>query len=247
MVEYKVGFGKGEVFMKKVDEIMKTIDEQVDHSVMPWVSKIMRKYFVFFSSALIFSLLFIFTYRIVKERPYHMAAVIKSDLEQIEKHLAIIDKECNILAMVSERIPIDFLNIEKFSGSMVGCLNLAYPEKWKGPYLHRNPTLQGTFYDLVKARDGLFIIPGKGVRLPNGLIVEKDIKISHETSVKKLIKQGGVLFYKGEALARMIKFPVGDWDPYLLKDQNFEKVNSALKEFHDALPFTQNEHEHTTA
>lgn len=228
--------------MKKADDFMKNVDEQVERHMPTAFFGFMKKYFVYFSSLLILAITGIFVYQVLRERPYYLASVIKSDLEQIEKTLTEIDKVCNILSVASNHATVDFLNVEKFAGSMVGCLNLAYPKRWKGPYVQRNPTLQGFFYELVKTRDGLYIVPGRGVKLPNGLIVGKHFEIDVSAPVVQMLRAGGQLNYNGEQLARKIKFVIGDWDSPLVEAAGtFERITKALKEFSDALPFVQND------
>jgi hypothetical protein len=233
------------VVMKKVDNFMKSVDakvENVEHHIPTKVFAFIKKYFVYFSSLLLATIACIFVYQVLKERPYYLTTVIRSDFEQIEKNLTAIDTECNILSIVSTRAQIDFLNIEKFAGSMVGCLNLAYPAKWKGAYMQRNPTLQGIFYELAKTADGFYIVPGHGVKLPNGLIVGKHFEINTSFPIVQMLQPGGKLNYKGEPLARKVKFIIGNWDsPMTDSAGTFDRVSKALKEFSDALPFVQNE------
>ncbi len=226
--------------MKKADDFMKSVDYQVEHHVPTTLFTFFKKYFVYFSSFLLVATLGLFVYQVLKERPLYLATVIKSDLSQIEKNLGIIDKDCNILSIVSERAYVDFLNIEKFSGSMVGSLNLAYPAKWKGPYLRRNPTLQGLFYEIIKTRSGVYLVPGHGVKLPNGMVVGRNFEVTYDAPIEKLLQSGGALNYKGEALARKIKFTIGDWDTPTMANSTIESIRKVLKEFNDALPFAQN-------
>ncbi len=226
--------------MKKIDDFMKNIDTQVEQHMPTAFFAFMKKYFVYFSSFLLIGITGLFVYQVLKERPYYLATVIKSDLDQIEKNLNAIDKSCNILS-ITPRAFIDFLNVEKFAGSMVGCLNLAYPDKWKGPYVQRNPTLQGIFYELVKTRDGFYIVPGSGVKLPNGLIVGKHFEVDRSAPIQQMVRPGGQLNYKGDSLARKIVFVIGDWDSPLRKTAGaFEKISDMIKEFSDALPYAQN-------
>lgn len=226
--------------MKKVDDFIKNVDYQVEHHLPTSFFSFFKKYFVYFSSFLLLGTLGLFVYQVLKERPLYLATVIKSDLEQIEKNLAAIDKTCNILSITPERAYIDFLNIEKFSGSMVGCLNLAYPAKWAGPYMRRNPTLRGIFYEIVKTRDGVYIVPGHGVKLPNNMIVGKHFELTYATPIAQMLQPGKQLNYKGEPLARKLKFAIGDWDTPTMTNSTIESIHKVLKEFSDALPFAQN-------
>lgn len=224
--------------MKKFDDLMHDIDEKVDKKIGPaWA--FLQKYFVLFSASLLAILFAIFLYRVFHNRPYVLTTVIKSDLANIENILRQIDKECNILDIRQEAALIDFLTVEKFTGSTIGCLNLAYPAKWRGPYMSVNPTVQTKFYQIVRSREGFFVIPGKGVTLPNGLVIGKDIVITPEVSIKQMLLRGGRLNYLGEALGFQIGFKIGDWDKRKPSEDALERANEVLKEFNEALPFAQ--------
>lgn len=224
--------------MKKLDELINSIDEKVDKKFGP-ISKKIRKYFAIFSATLLASLFVIFLVKTSKEGPAQLATIIQNDIEQIEKILTNIDTTCNILSFNYDSLRIDFFTVEKFVGSTIGCLNLAYPGKWEGPYMRRNPTLQGKFYEVIRAKDGFFIAPGLGVKLPNGQIVGKDFIITPKTSMTELLADDGPLSYKGQKLARKIEFKIGDWDSVFTQTTTVDKINTALKEFNDAMPFTK--------
>jgi len=225
--------------MKKFDEIMEDVDQKVDRKLSPFY-RFMQRYFTVFSVTLLSVLMLIFIGRIFYSRPYFLASIIKEDLVMIDRCLAKIDKECNILDIRPDNATIDFLTVEKFVGSMVGCLNLAYPERWKGPYVRVTPTLQSRPYEIVHTHEGLFIVPGKGTKLPNGLVINKDFKCDYQSSIIKMIKPGGQLHYKGEAFAIQLKFKVGDWDSPRLTPETMQKANKFLDEFNKALPYTEN-------
>ena len=218
--------------MKKVDEFIKTVDARIEQHGENIFFDFFKKYFVYFSSMVLLSVFGIFVYQILRERPLFLATVITSDLVQIERHLNEIDRDCNILSILPERA-----NVGKFAGSTIGSLNLAYPEKWQGPYMRRNPTIHGIFYELVRTREGVYIVPGRGVTLPNGLVVGKDFEITFATEVNTMLQPGGQLSYKNEPLAKMLQFKIGDWDSPMFQHSTYDKVRKALQEFNDALPF----------
>jgi len=226
--------------MKKIDDLMEDIDRKVDRKMSP-VYSFMQRYFTVFSATLLSVLLLIFIARIFYNRPYFIASVIKEDLVMIEQVLAKIDKDCNILSIRPDNAVVDFLTVEKFVGSTVGCLNLAYPERWKGPYLRRNPTIQSRPYEIVHTKEGLFIVPGRGTKLPNGFVVGKDFKIDYQSSIITMVKPSGPLNYEGEAFANRLNFKIGDWDAQRLTPETIEKVNKVMEEFNKALPYTHND------
>jgi hypothetical protein len=226
--------------MKKLDEIINSLDRKVDKNFGP-ITKKLKQYFTVFSATVIASLFVIFLVKTSKEGPFQLAAIIENDLEQIEKVLTNIDTTCNILSFNYDSLLINFFTVEKFVGSTIGCLNLAYPGKWEGPYMQRNPTLQGKFYEVTRTKEGFFITPGVGVKLPNGQIIGKDFVITTNTSMNDLLLDDGAMNFKGQKLARKIEFKIGDWDSVFTQTTTVDKINSALKEFNDAMPFTQSE------
>ena len=56
-----------------------------------------------------------------------------------------------------------------------------------------------------------------------------------------LLADGGPMNYKGQELARKIEFKIGDWNSVFTQTTTVDKINSALKEFNSAMPFTQSE------
>jgi hypothetical protein len=230
--------------MKKIDKFLDSVDESIEKKISPvWL--VIQKYFVFFSTSLLVLLLMIFFLKIYQDTSGVRSAVISEDLDRLEQILNRIDKECNILSIRTQGADLNFFTVEKFAGSNVGCLNLAYPKNWRGPYLRQDPTIDGRFYEIVRANDGYFIVPGQGVKLPNDMIMGKDIVINNHTRVYDLLKPGGKLNFKGQALATQLKFKIGDWDykkpkamPIKTID-TFEGTGATIKEFSEALPYTQ--------
>lgn len=224
--------------MKNLDKIVHDFDVQVDKKMTPvWV--FMQKYFVIFSASFLTILMSVFLIRVLTDRTQILTTVIQDDLANIEKILGQIDKDCNILDIRSSSAVIDFLTVEKFSGSTVGPLNLAHPHKWKGAFLSQNPTIQQKFYEIVHAKDGYFVIPGQGVKLPNELVMGKDVIINNETLVGPMLQKGGQLYYKGQACAAKIIFKIGDWDTSRPNNATIKEVDEVLREFNEALPFAQ--------
>ncbi len=227
--------------MKKIDDVIRTLDAQVDRHGAP-VKIFLKKYFTMFSSTMLLALAVIFIFRLANNKPYFLASVMSEDLQKMAKILKKIDKHCNILNISCQHCQIDFLTVEKFTGSEIGCLNLAYPDKWKGPYFSTNPRIQQKHYELVNIDEGLFIVPGNGVQLPNGYVMGKDVVISRTTPIKKLIAQDGLLNYKGQALAYHLVFKIGDWDSSRTTPEELDRVNSLFKEFNEAMSFTMSEY-----
>jgi hypothetical protein len=149
--------------------------------------------FVFLFGISIFSLIY--------KSNANTAAMIEKDLHQFVDIFKQIDKDCKILNFDYTLNRINFLNVKSFSGSEVGAINLAFPQHWKGPYVADNPTIQGEEYLIVVTHKGYFVVPGTGVRLPNGKIVGRDVVLNKDADIEAMMKIGGVLNYKGTPLA----------------------------------------------
>lgn len=222
--------------MNRFARLLHTIDERVDKRndrLMSFVSH----YFPVVSATILGSLLLLFVHQIVSERPFLYTAIIQTDLERISRSLNAIDSSCSITDITTDRLPITFLNVEKFTGKELGGLVLGHPELWHGPYAHENPMLQTHPYELVKGEDGYYIVPGAGVQLPNGKKMGVDVVISVQTDVASLTKEGGVLNYQGYLLARPLL--LGQEEKPVVTERA-DHLNDMIKEFSDALPYAYN-------
>src|SRR5205085_10289622 len=97
--------------------------------------------------------------------------IMACDIARLKDVFQKIHKDCVIIDFDAQKNPINFLNVAAFSGSEVGPMNLAHPEKWQGPYLHDNPTIYHIAYQVVSTKQGYFVTPGDGVTLPNKKII----------------------------------------------------------------------------
>lgn len=199
-----------------------------------------KKIFPIFSSVILVLIFIFFIYRHLKYTPLDEAVLIESDLNTIVDKLTQIDKECSILDFKYDRNFIDFLTIKSFISSEVGALNLAYPEKWNGPYLPDILRVQDKVYEVVKSRDGYYVVPGRGVILPNKLEMGKEIIIDDKTNVSALLKKGEPLNFNGIELARKLNFIIGDW-PVEGPKPATEKFNETFEELGENLPYVKNE------
>lgn len=225
--------------MKFFDKVISKIDAVVDRHTSTWKRLIMR-HFAVFSTLFFAGMLAFFFYRFFVNKPEFMAGIVSDDLSVLSKIIESIDKDCNILSIANNDGVLDFLTVEKFVGSQVGCLNLAHPDKWKGPYVQRNITMQGKYYNLMKTKEGLFVIPGRGVELPSGRVMGKSLIVTPDTSIKMLLKPNGSLYYQGHALAMEINIEIGDWDGPGLSSQKMKKIGDTIDEFNKAIPLALN-------
>lgn len=130
--------------------------------------------------------------------------VLVNNIEKLKKIFDRIDQEAGILSFRYDKNYIDFLNVEKFSGSEIGSINLRHPDKWKGPYLKDVLTYKGEPFMVARTATGYYIVPGENVKLGNGKIIGKDIVISSKTDMEKLMRDPKGLMYKNQPLAAKI-------------------------------------------
>ncbi len=155
---------------------------------------------ILISSALLTGLFFLTWYQFTKEARIIINQVIVGDITQLKAIFDKIDTECGILGFDHEKNYIDFLTVKSFVSSEVGAMNLIMPEKWQGPYVQDNPTIQSKKYEIVLTKKGYYIVPGTGVQLSNGKIMGKDIIITSTTDIDELINEQDGLHYQGKAL-----------------------------------------------
>jgi len=128
--------------------------------------------------------------------------IMVEDIDNLKSIFDRIHATCNIISFDYQKNRINFLNVKEFVGSEVGPMNLAYPDKWEGPYVEDNPTMQTLEYQVVKTRKGYFVTPGDGVELPNGKVIGKDIPLTEDTDIEQLMHTE--LMIDGKALAAPI-------------------------------------------
>jgi hypothetical protein len=117
---------------------------------------------------------------------HYQTVIMTSHLVQLASIFKDINATAGITDFEHQRNYIDFLNVKKFKGSTLGSMNLTNPDRWRGPYVTKNPTLQEKYYEIVLTDQGYFIAPGYGVVLANGKIVGKDIDIASLTHANSL-------------------------------------------------------------
>lgn len=225
--------------MGKINRTLAKIDRKVDKN-LGFLRKFFSKYFPVVSTLFFALLVIVFVAKIFYSRPRIIASIIEDDIKLIALALEKIDAKCSILTIEGDHNEVDFLNVEKFSGSQVGPIGLAYADRWEGPYLRINPTFQETFYEIVKAKDGIFVMPGRGAVLPSGLEIGKDFIVGTGTEVEKMTKEGGPLTFKGKKFASKLLFTIGDWETWQIKEETVKDIDRMIKEFNDAMPFTCN-------
>lgn len=135
-----------------------------------------------------------------------LADQIAQDIKKLAEIFVAINTSCTILNFDAQQTPINFLNIKKdgFVGSQVGSMDLQYPQKWQGPYLVQHPQVQNIEYMVVKTKQGYFVTPGNGVRLPNGKIIGKDIILDMNADIDTFSHDDHLLAFKGNPLAAVI-------------------------------------------
>ena len=136
---------------------------------------------------------------------YVTGSIISEEVKRLATIFNKINRECTILGFDNQQNPINFLNVGSFEGSEVGPMNLKFPEKWAGPYVKDNPTMQGKEFMVVKTDYGYFVTPGNGVKLPSGKVIGKNILLSFDVDIDSLVNNKGALVFKGKALAKKLE------------------------------------------
>ena len=145
----------------------------------------------------------LFNWRVTSKE--YLADLISRDISTLASIIERIDKDCKILSFDYQKNKINFLTVKTFVSSEVGPLNLAYQDKWKGPYLDDNPSYQGKNYILVKTKQGYFVTPAEDVTLPNGNIIGKDIMLDENADIDEMIKNEKQLRFNNKPLAVKLK------------------------------------------
>jgi hypothetical protein len=156
--------------------------------------------------------------RLVYQSRIESSEIMTEDIQRLAEIIMRINERCKILDVDLQKTPIDFLTVAKFVGSHVGSINLAYPERWEGPYLHANPTIQGKEYQIVRTKKGYFITPGDGVILTNGKMVGKDIILDEDADIRTLMKSDQAFKHKDGSLAMEIPIKKGMLHELLFED-----------------------------
>lgn len=144
--------------------------------------------------------------------------MIAEDIQKLGDIFARIHNECKIIDFEHQKNYIDFLTVESFVGSEVGLMNLTYPEKWQGPYINDNPTMQEKYYMIVVTDKGHYIVPGDGgphcaesgnfgVKLANGKIIGRDIEFTSKSDIEAMMRDPQQLLSDAGALA--VRIAVG--------------------------------------
>jgi hypothetical protein len=137
---------------------------------------------------LLIGLFGVFLFEFGYTRRQRAAKKIVQDITELSALLHAIDTTCGIVKFASQKTQIDFLVAGKLVGSEISGMHLARPEKWQGPYLDANPTMQGIEYQIVHTKDGYFITPGDGVLMPNAKRVGIDVETNYSANIPLLSK-----------------------------------------------------------
>lgn len=161
-----------------------------------------KKYLIPIGTSLLLASLFVIALVNVFFRSKQLTGtLIADDVAKLAYIFKRIDQTCSIIDFDYQKNNINFLNVGSFTGSEVGPMNLTYPEKWEGPYLDDNPTMQDKEYQVVYTKKGYFVVPGDGVKLPNGNVVGVDIILDEDADIATLMRDKNGLTFQGKALA----------------------------------------------
>lgn len=156
--------------------------------------------------AIIFGLIAfsIATFRGRKARDRGIA--IAQDITRLACIFQQIDATAGIAGFDFPKNEINFLNIKKdgFVGSEVGSMNLIRPARWEGPYVNEVSSLQEQNYMVVRTKQGYFITPRDGIKLPNGKVMGKDIILDENADIETMMQDDALLAHNGAPLAAKI-------------------------------------------
>ena len=165
----------------------------------------MKKYLItLISSGLFLTLFFIAVGTFWYQGQRRSDVLIADNVIKLAKIFNQIHNTCKIIDFEHQKNFIDFLNVKSFAGSEVGPMNLTYPKKWQGPYLLDNPTVQEKYYQVVRTKQGHFIVPGPGVKLFNGKVIGTDIILDENSDIKTMVQDEQFLNFRGRPLAVQI-------------------------------------------
>ncbi len=136
--------------------------------------------------------------------------LITRDIQVLTDIFKQIHETCTIIDFDYQKNRINFLNVGSFIGSEVGPMNLVHPERWQGPYVADNPTMQAIEYQVVRTKKGYFITPGQNVKLPNGKIIGTDVILDEDANIAAMMQDEQALMYQDATLAAPLPLgPVG--------------------------------------
>lgn len=151
-----------------------------------------------------FLLLFLFSVSLLTiwyQSKINTEIIIARDVAMLASLFKNIDETCKIIDFKYNHNYIDFLNVIAFEGSEVGTMILQRPQQWKGPYVRENLTIQGKLYQVIKNKNGYYVVPGDGVKLQNGMVIGKDIKLNMQDDIEQMIQEQGMMNFQGKPLA----------------------------------------------
>lgn len=140
---------------------------------------------------------------------------IAQDISQLSDIFNQINQTCKILEFKNKKESINFLTVKEFSGSLLGSMLLREPNNWQGPYLDENLTIEGREYQIIRAKNGYYILPGDGVSLSNEQIINKTLNINKYTDIENLMKDPKYLLSEGKPLAAYVNM---SQNPELIKN-----------------------------
>lgn len=160
-------------------------------------------------------------YRFYRNAQQATNRIAAEQVKTLVKILRKIDDTCGIVSITRDRSVIDFLTVKSFVGSEVGPLNLMEPKKWAGAYLDANYAIQGKLYEIIRTKEGYYVVPGEGVKLSSGKVIGKDIIFTYDTDIEAYVNDAGGLEVNGYPLAVRL---------HLRKDKDMPTADSIIAE-----------------
>ncbi|MBN1549082.1 hypothetical protein JW872_00270 [Candidatus Babeliales bacterium] len=169
---------------------------------MNGVLEFLRKHLFQLLIIVLFSMILVVSVKVLLSNAKSFSdELVASDMQQLQTIFKRIDDSCKILGFDHQENFVDFLTVQMFVSSEVGSMNLAYPDKWEGPYVDDNPTVQGEVYRIIKTRKGYYLVPGRNVQLSNGIVLDRDLIFDEQADIDAMIADQNKLMFRGKPLA----------------------------------------------
>jgi len=218
--------------------LLHTFDAFVDRIIGRTGYRILAPFVLYVGSMIMLLLMGLCFAFLFMNYPSLKTRLVRRDMQRIVRALYQVDRYCHIETVTPGLHPLNFLTLPRPTERDFCGIELEFPKQWTGPYFSEVPVLDNTPYQLLKTEKGLFLVPGNGVRLPNGNVIGIDIVWHYTTEVAALAQQGGALWYDGIPLARHI--PYGHYIKPRNPEEKIRRLNASLKEFASALSFACN-------
>lgn len=161
-----------------------------------------KRYISLNALIILLSIIFILFFSCRKYNEIYLST--NDEIKKISELILKINKDCKIIKFLNINNQIDFLNIEEFSGNIVGSMELKNPENWDGPYLDYNPTYNGKLFSILNHKNGIYIVPGNETVLFDGAMIGREIIFNEDTDLEEIKIKYPSINPNGKSLIRKL-------------------------------------------